>query len=229
MAARADRRPGCREAGFTLVELLVATAILGLVAVLMMNGMRFIGRATASAEARRDAVEGTLTSLAVLRATLGRAVPLFHKVQGRDRLVFAGEEQRLRLVTFEPDYMPGWPLVAYEYGIGLEGRRYLLTVRRAALDPALPELEALEEAPPRALLAFAEEPRFTFFGRTRARDREPSWHAAWPAEAELMPQAVRIGPGEGEPGWPDFVLPLTIDTPAACLNVNAQESPGCAG
>ena len=217
------------SAGFTLVELLVASAILGIVALLMMNGMRFIGRATASAEARRNAVESTLTGLGLMRGTLARAQPLFLRVQNKDRLLFEGEEQRLRLVTFEPDYMPGWPLVAYEYAVELTSGRYLLTVRRAGLDPAEPELDALEEAEPRTLLAFAQEPRFTFFGQIKARDRESAWHAAWTEEAELLPQAVRIGPGSAEPGWPDFVLPLAINTPAACLNANAQESPGCGG
>ncbi len=228
MSARSSASAPVRSAGFTLVELLVACVIFGIIVVMMTSGMRFIGRATAKAEARRDAVESTLTSLGLMRVTLGRAVPFFRKVQNKDQLVFDGDEKRLRLATFEPDFMPGWPLVAYQYSVELQDGRYMLQVRRAGLNPAEPDLAVLEEAQPRNLLAFAEEPRFTFYGRLKGRDREPSWHTSW-AEAELLPQAVRIGPDGPEPGWPDFVLPLAINTPATCLNANAQESAGCGG
>jgi prepilin-type N-terminal cleavage/methylation domain-containing protein len=228
MPCRARRHAPGPDAGFTLVELLVASIILGIVVLMMTNGMRFIGRATAKAEARRDAVESTLTGLGLMRVTLGSTVPFFRKVQNKDQLVFQGEEQLLRLVTFEPDYMPGWPLVAYEYAVELQGGRYVLQVRRAALDPAQPDLDLLEEAEPRTLLAFADEPHFAFYGRLKGKDKEPAWHASWEG-AELLPQAVRLGASGPEPGWPDFVLPLSINTPAACLNANAQESPGCGG
>jgi general secretion pathway protein J len=220
-------RPG--EGGFTLVELLVASVILGLVATLMLGGMRFAGRATESADARREAVESTLTGLGLLRLTLGRALPLHTRVENRDRLAFEGGAERVRFATFEPDYVPGWPLVAYEYAVAERGGRYLLEVRRAALDPSRPDLAgALEEAPPaRAVLGFAGPVRLAYYGAPGPRD-VPGWRGEWRgAEAQALPRAVRVGPDVLEPAWPDFVVPLAIDTPAACLTPDAQNARGC--
>lgn len=214
-----------REAGFTLVELMVASVILGLVAVMIVNGMRFANRAVASADDRREAVESSTTGLGLLRSTLGRALPLYRKVESRDRLLFEGGEQRLRFVTMEPDYMPGWPLVGYQYALVDLGGRQVLEVRRADLDPAAPDLTLLADAPGRALLGFGPGVRFTYYGAQRNRD-PARWHEAW-TSAGILPRAVRIGPPGGAPGWPDFVMPLSIDTPAACLNPDSRDTAGC--
>jgi general secretion pathway protein J len=225
-AARGGGGPG--EGGFTLVELLVASVILGLVATLMLGGMRFAGRATESADARREAVESTLTGLGLLRLTLGRALPLHVRVENRDRLAFEGGSERVRFATFEPDYVPGWPLVAYEYAVAERGGRYLLEVRRAALDPARPDLAAaLEEAPARAVLGFAGPVRLAYYGAPGPRDA-PGWRGEWRgSEAQALPRAVRVGPDALAPAWPDFVVPLAIDTPAACLNPDSRDARGC--
>jgi len=217
-----------RDSGFTLVELLVASVILGLVATLMLGGMRFAGRATESANARREAVESTVTGLGLLRLTLGRALPLHARVENRDRLVFEGGGERVRFATFEPDYVPGWPMVAYEYAVAERGGRYLLEVRRGALDPSRPDLaRALEEAPARAVLGFARPVRLAYYGAPRPRD-EAGWRGEWRGgEAELLPRAVRLGPEAFDPAWPDFVVPLAIDTPTACLNPEARDARGC--
>jgi hypothetical protein len=120
--------------------------------------------------------------------------------------------------VIEPDYMPGWPLAGYELALVPDGFSARLVVRRQLLDPAKPDLAALANANPRAILAFPVSTRFTYFGARRPRE-EPAWHASWTG-AQQLPRAVRIGPEGGEPGWPDFVIPLVIDTPAACLGAD---------
>lgn len=214
-----DRRG---EAGFTLVEMLVASAILGLVALLLVNGMRFVRKAQASADARREAVEGTVVGIGLTRGTLGRALPVFRKVENREELLFEGGEDRLRFVIVESDYLPGWPLVAYEYAFAYRGGRHLLEVRRATVDPGAPSLDGLDEAEPRALLAFAEQPRFGYYGRLRPK-QPVGWQAEW-REAELLPEGVRLGPAGDEPGWPDLVVTLRVNTPVSCLTRQAPQA-----
>lgn len=214
-------------AGFTLVELLVATAVLGLVALLLVNGMRFVRKAIASADTRREAVEATVTGLGLAQSSISRALPVLRKVENRDELLFEGSEDRLRFVTTEPDYLPGWPLVAYEYGLSFRDGRYLLDVRRAAVDPGQPAFAGLDDAGARTLLAFPGPVRFTYYGRPKPRDAGAvGWRLEW-REAELLPQAVRLGPADDAPGWPDFVVPLMVNTPAACMNSSAREVKGC--
>ena len=180
------------DAGFTLVELLVASVIFGLVMLLMFNGMRFVQRAVASADARREAVEGTVTGLGLVRATLGDASPLYIRVANKDQLLFQGDEQHVRFALFEPDYIPGWPFVAYEYALGGDNGRQQLFVRRAPLSPGAPDLSVLNQAPARAILGFPGPVRFAYFGPLRSRD-PAQWRPQW-ADGDFLPQAVRIGP-----------------------------------
>ena len=227
MSAPADPPRGDGSAGFTLVELLVASAMLGLVAMLIVNGMRFVRKAIASADTRRESVEATVTGLGLAQASISRALPVLRKVENRDELLFEGSEERLRFVTTEPDYLPGWPLVAYEYAVAFRGGRYLLDVRRAAVNPGEPAFAGLADAGARTLLAFPGPVRFAYYGRPKPRDAGAvGWRLEW-REAELLPEAVRLGPPDDEPGWPDFVVPLMVNTPAACLNPTAREVKGC--
>ena len=215
-------RPRPADAGFTLVELLVASVILGLVMLLMFNGMRFVQRAVASADARREAVEGTVTGLGLLRATLGDAAPFYIRVANKDQLLFQGDEQHLRFALFEPDYIPGWPFVAYEYALAENNGRYQLLVRRAPLSPGSPDLSVVNQAPARAVLGFPFPVRFAYFGSLRSRD-PAQWRPQW-VDGDFLPRAVRIGPGTGEPGWPDFLVRLTVNTPVGCLGQGGAQA-----
>jgi prepilin-type N-terminal cleavage/methylation domain-containing protein len=215
-------RPRPAEPGFTLVELLVASVILGLVMLLIFNGMRFVQRAVASANARREAVEGTVTGLGLLRATLGDAAPFYLRVANKDQLLFQGDEQHLRFALFEPDYIPGWPFVAYEYALAESNGRYQLLVRRAPLSPGAPDLSVLNGAPARAILGFPFPVRFAYFGPLRSRD-PAQWRPQW-ADGDFLPRAVRIGPESGEPGWPDFVVRLAVNTPVGCLGQGGAQA-----
>ena len=79
-----------RRAGFTLVELLVSMAVLALVALTMTAGLRFVVRAIASTDIRREALEELTLGLSVLRGELERAEPLMVKVGNRELVMFSG-------------------------------------------------------------------------------------------------------------------------------------------
>ena len=64
-----------RRSGFTLIELLVSLVVLSLIAVIMVSGLRFVVRAVASTDSRREALEELTLGLSVLRGELERAEP----------------------------------------------------------------------------------------------------------------------------------------------------------
>ncbi|RIA46318.1 prepilin-type N-terminal cleavage/methylation domain-containing protein [Hephaestia caeni] len=70
----ADRSPG--EEGFTLIELLVSLALLGMAAVLLMQGLASAGIIAQRERASRSNIEEIVTSQRVLRATIERLRPV---------------------------------------------------------------------------------------------------------------------------------------------------------
>jgi prepilin-type N-terminal cleavage/methylation domain-containing protein len=219
----ARRRVG---AGFTLVELLVSMAVLALVALTMMGGLRFVLQALASTDGRREALEELTLGLAVLRGELERAEPLMLKVGQQDFVLFEGTPERLRFANVEPPYLAGAPYLVHEYGIVPEGGgTYRVEVRRAPLDPASPDLAVVQEALPRTVLRVGPPLRFTYFGQLRERDPR-GWHEEWPRGPRL-PEAIRLAEGD-EPSWPELVVPLRITVPWYCGVADPPSSAGCA-
>ena len=218
---RADRR-----SGFTLVELLVSLVVLSLIALVMVSGLRFVVRAVASTDSRREALEELTLGLSVLRGELERAEPLMQKVGHRELVLFEGTPDRLRFVNVEPPYLAGPPYLAYEYAVALDDGSYRIDLRRSPFDPEKPDLAAVEDADPRLLLRVGPKLQFSYFGKLRDGDR-PSWHGEWPTSSRL-PDAIRLAQGD-DPGWPELVVPMRITAPWYCGGGEAASTAGCPG
>jgi general secretion pathway protein J len=222
-----NRDPGHaarRRAGFTLIELMVSMVVLSLVALLMMGGLRFVLRAMASTDNRREAMEELTLGLSVLRGELERAEPLMVKVGNRDLVLFSGEPDRLRFANVEPPYLGGLPYLTYEYAVVPDGNGYRIELRRGPLDPAAPDLAAVDGVEPRTVLRVGPELHFSYFGPLGKND-PPSWRKAWPPGPKL-PQAIRLAEGD-DPGWPELVVPLRIAAPYYCGASEADKTAGC--
>ena len=210
-------------AGFTLIELLVALVVLGLVMVMITSGLGFLGRAEEHRTARAESMETALGGLGALRESLARAQPIYLHAESGTRLLFAGDEVQLRFIGREPDFVPGAPLVGYQYEVDGGSGGYKLELRRAPLDPQAPDLGVLAQAAPRVLLSLPGPARFTYYG-SAGRARDPAWQDAWQDQSKL-PEAVRLALADG-PAWPDIVVRLMLDTAATCAAQNG-DAPEC--
>jgi type II secretory pathway pseudopilin PulG len=173
-----------------LLELLVAVTVLGVVVLLALNGLRFGSRSWELQTARAEQAAGVRVARDYLRRQLGLVVP--HSVgEGKnERLVFEGEERSLRFVA------------AMHRG-QRDGARYLLSLapetgdsatqlvlEYALLDPAAEPLRALP-AQRVVLMEGLQAVEFAYFGHGKASQRA-RWRSAWPADAEQLPQLVRM-------------------------------------
>jgi len=196
MQARAAVRPPrwhgppCPAGGFTLLELLVAVSLLGIVLLLALNGLRFGSRSWELQQTRAEQAAGLRVARDYLRRQLALVVP--HTVgQGVSaRLVFDGKEDSLHFVA------------AMSRG-QREGARYLfslatetgesatqLVLDYALLDPGAERLRALPTQ--RVVLIEAlQAVKFAYFGRSKSR-QQPRWRRTWPADAEQLPLLVRL-------------------------------------
>lgn len=212
-----------RDAGFTLIEMLVALTILGVVATVMASGLSFLAKAEDKRSMRTSTVEGAVGAMGLVRESLGRAQPYFRRDGEAVRLLFEGSDVRLRFVAREPGFAPGPSLVAYQYSIGDGGDAARLELRRAPIAPGAGNLRALDEADPRLLLNLPTGVRFSYFEPAR-RGAPAAWSSSW-AERRTLPAAVRLARG-GEPQWSDLVVRLAVDTAAVCPAKNG-DSPEC--
>jgi hypothetical protein len=215
------------------VELLVSLAVLALIALTMTAALRFVVRAVASTDQRREALEELTLGLSLLRGELQRAEPLMRTVGQQRSVMFEGTPDRLRFVNVEPPYLAGSPYTAYEYSVTPDAGAWRVDVRRAALDPDAPDLAVVETAEPRTVLRLTQAVQFTYWGSQRPRDRA-RWHEEW-TTGTFMPQAVRLAAAE-QPGWPELVAQLRVTAPWYCAagdsatdQGGAADRAGCPG
>jgi general secretion pathway protein J len=177
------------DAGFTLVEALVALSLVGLITLVAFTGLRLAGDAWARTD-RQSQVVGEVTAVQrLLRDAIEQAYPGIVSVAGAPtELTFRGEAVSLeRSAPIAHDLSPG-------------GRHRLHIVHAAAENSLIlgwmPErnqkaVGGLPAASRQVTLATGiRAVSFSYFGQL-ANDREPRWHREWIGQPAL-PQLVRV-------------------------------------
>lgn len=140
------RSPPNRDAGgFTLVELLIALAMVALIALLLFSGLRLGSRAWEGVDASAERTGAMRLANEFLARTLTQVRPATLVVDEEEVSVFAGDEERLEFVAPLSDHV-GVPGV-YILRLGLEGsgKRRDLVLTRWLMHPEI--LEGKDDVP----------------------------------------------------------------------------------
>ncbi|KRG45553.1 general secretion pathway protein GspJ [Stenotrophomonas panacihumi] len=197
-----------RAAGFTLIEVLLATVLLAAGLTLAFATLRSAGTIGGRGEAIAARSERMRTVEGFLRQRLSAALPV---VMARDPSTkqpqrFIGEAQRMRFVADVPDYLGyGGP---YLHDVGVEGQgaarhlRIQLTQVQAGetLTPAKP-------VPAEPLADGLVEVRFSYRGFDPRERRMGDWQAQWP-DSDRLPRWVRIELRDAQGDWPALLVAL---------------------
>ena len=205
------RRSG---AGFTLVELLVALTLLGLLSGLVFGGFRFGVRAWERVDAHVDHASEIQWAQAFLRRRLSEAAPVRPATKQRNRpVLFEGTSTTLAFVT----------VLAVHGEVG--GHSVLkLDLRRRDGAGALilgwaphrfdAEDLGVQELDERVLIDGVERVEFAYFGRADPEQARPDWRDEW-RDAERLPRLVRIRlefTKASRRHWPELVVaPMVIE------------------
>jgi general secretion pathway protein J len=204
----------CGDGGFTLVELLVAIALLSLLSVILLSSVRFGLTAWERGAAHVDRVDRVQLVQSFLRHSIEDAYPLFSIAgDGRGRVDFAGTPASLQMLS------------PVSRALGSGGRaRLTLALSRGEAGFDLVVTVAHELAPEgrgeikKVLLSSVQSVNLSYFGRSGS-ERADGWRGRWMEEPRL-PKLVRIEvsfpPGDTR-SWPEFTVAPRIGADVGCV------------
>jgi len=233
---RAPRR-STRSSGFTLVELLIALAMVGLITLLLFSALRIGARTWDAVDLVAERIGALRLARDFLQMALTQVRPTTLVFDGAPVSVFAGDGERLELVTplAERVGVPG----LYVLRLNLEdsGDRSDLVLTRWLIHPEV--LEGTDEIPAWEPLRDAGGPqsssspvdqdsaagaygrtlllegvdafRIEYFG-TLEGETEPDWQEDW-LDQGALPSLVRIRLTTVDQSWPDLIVALPPQQP----------------
>lgn len=179
-----------REAGFTLVELLVSLVLLVLVVGLLSGALQF-ARGTWDAAAKLDQRAGYETAEGFLRARLSEATPIYEPaLAGTVRVAFSGTSDTLTFVAPAPNGPAGAGLYRYTVGIATTAGQRTLVVGLSSFAPKSGGSDSGAARVDHVLLGNVTSIRVRYFGRNDQRV-QPAWVDTW-TRTDAIPDLVEL-------------------------------------
>ncbi len=205
----------CSAQGFTLLEVLVALTVLGLMFAVLTSALRLGGRYQARARQTIERTAEFQTTHRLLRRLLTRAYPLAYEAGDELHFVFGGSRAAVRFVALMAAYpgQPGPQLFVFE----LSENDGLLLSRRPFLagDDPFDDTHFDED------IVLVEGPisgQFSYF-EPDIEGAEGFWRDDW-IDSGSFPALVRLSVtrnGDTDDPWPDLVVAVAIGMDLACM------------
>jgi len=170
-----------RQAGFTLLEILVVLSLLGILAGLVGTSLVSANRATAKAERFSTRLDEVQAAQHYLRRAISQALPLAAGPPEAKPPRFVGQPAQLTFHGPLPDSIGGG---LYQQHVSLAGHRLMVSFAR--LDGQATQ----RFGEPQVLLHDVQQAAFSYRGRS-ALGQDSGWVSSWPWP-ERLPRAVRI-------------------------------------
>jgi general secretion pathway protein J len=210
------------QRGFTLIEIVVAMAILAVMMALLYSGLSFALRAWDAGDAAGRRIADRRIGENYLRRELSELFPMRWKDPMTLKFAFDGERQSLRFVSARP---PGGTLGGLSL-VGLQvepsaNRAQNLVMRRAMPDDAAKDFGPLDQAQPMVLLQDISDVSFAYFG-SENDFTDPKWTDTWTFPARI-PEMIRVSMRSGDgTALPDLTVRTALAEEAGCLENTYQ-------
>lgn len=224
-------KPASRS-GFTLIEMLVGLALLGLMTLVLFGALRFSIRSWDRAEIKTLQVVDLRIVEGVLRREIGKAFPLRIGQANENKIAFEGDSKQVHFVTALPAHLSGGglSLVALELAEDRDEVKQSTAGKALVLKHVIPDGEtrdfsALDKSDRSVLLKGLEDVEFAFFGQDNDQT-EGSWRNQWTSSART-PALLRIKlKFAGNDDVREMLLPLRLGEEAGCFQSTFQRMCG---
>jgi general secretion pathway protein J len=207
------------QAGFTLIELVVAMALLATMMLLLYGGLNFALRGWDAGDANGRRTADRRIGENFLRREISELFPMRWKEPNVVKFAFEGEKDRLRFVSSRPAGISqgGLSLVglAVEQESGASRRRNLV-MHRAMPDDEAKSFAPLDAAEGTVLIAGVDSIAFEYFGSENDFN-PPQWGDTWKWSyrvPEIIRLRIRTDDGTAQP---EMIVRINLGEEAGCL------------
>ncbi|MCK9605655.1 MAG: prepilin-type N-terminal cleavage/methylation domain-containing protein [Methylomonas sp.] len=208
-----------RRNGFTLIEVLIAMTLLGVMVVLLFSSLRIAAESWNAGESKMAAVnqKAVVYQFFKRHLTAIRPLPMLNTEPSYslDAVpAFQGFPQSLRFVAALPASSARKGLQLFSIALDPENSATLLV----ALTPYRVTEADQEPVKPEVLLESIAGLKFAYFGRIE-EFAEPQWLEEW-AAIESLPSLIKVSIALKDGSyWPDMIFPLKITRAANTQSV----------
>jgi general secretion pathway protein J len=206
------------EGGFTLIELVVAMALLAVMLLLLYSGLNFSVRSWDAADVNGKRTADRRIGENFLRRELSELFPMRWIEPTALKFAFEGERDHLRFVSSRPAGLAqgGLSLVGLEVqDEGGGSRKRNLVMRRAMPDDEQKSFAPLDKAEATVMISGVESVRFEYFGAENDFT-PPQWSDTW-KPANRIPEAIRMHVVADDGPLPDMSVRISLGEEAGCL------------
>jgi len=203
------------QAGFTLIEIVIAMALLAAMLAMAWSGVAFALRSWDAGANHGHRTADVRLAQNFLRRELSELFPMRFKDPMTLKFALEAAPDHLRFVSTRPAGLStgGLSLVSLAVESG-EGRRRNLVMRRAQPDDAAKDFTPLDGAEGTILFADVDSVAFSYFGSSNDLE-QPKWWDEW---------MIRVRFTTPDGAQPEMVVRVMLSEEAGCLENSFQRN-----
>jgi len=194
--------------GFTLLELLVAILILGLIMTAAFGALRLGSRSWEAGVQRADQAQELRAITNFLRRQFNQLTPITWSDEKNEMIAFYGDSHRVRFIAPAPRHSDRGPgLLIYSLTADRQEFSESLVLSYLPFDPGTDKFEKPQNYRSVVLIDEVADVSFAFFG-AKSADEDLTWQSDWPSDAEQFPRLIRMHTvtDDGNKHWPDLMV-----------------------
>lgn len=202
-----SRSPRKQQAGFTLLEMMIAFSLLAFLFLALFSSFNTIGRGWEAADRKLLKTEDTRLISEFLRNQLSQTIVVQIKGENGPVYAFEGTDHYVRYAApLQPlQNQGGIYLIELAVGLDRDGRK--LEMRYAPYRPDMDWDEALKEVEPVLVYSGLGLVHFDYYAAESDKE-DPRWESEW-LEQPVYPLLMRVKiEGKDHQIWPELVVDL---------------------